>query len=201
MIRAVIFDFGNVVSAFDTSKFLKRLAARSPLSVDELSEAIYGSGLHSLYEAGAIRSPAFYREVVGRCRVDMGMPEFVEAFTDIFEPVEGTADLIRRVAAHCPVGLLSNTNPWHFARHIRKSAPWPHYSTVTLSYRVKALKPEPAIYADATGKLGVPPAECVYVDDIPEYAEGAARVGMHGVVFAGAARLEDELRMLGVDTR
>ncbi|HEY5997212.1 MAG TPA: HAD family phosphatase [Candidatus Deferrimicrobiaceae bacterium] len=201
MIRAVIFDFGNVVSAVDTSKFLRRLAARSTMPVGGLSAAIYDSGLHARYEAGGISSPKFYREVVGRCRVEMRMPEFVEAFTDIFEPIEGTSDLIRRVAAHCPVGLLSNTNPWHFVRHIRKSAPWPHYSTVTLSYRVKALKPGPAIYADATGKLGVPPAECVYVDDIPEYAEGAERAGMRGIVFTGAARLEEELRALGVDTR
>jgi putative hydrolase of the HAD superfamily len=201
LIRAVIFDFGNVVSAVDTSKFLRRLAARSPMPVGELSAAIYDSGLHARYEAGAIRSPGFYREVVDRCRLEMGMPEFVDAFTDIFEPIEGTSDLIRRVAGHYPVGLLSNTNPWHFLHHIRPSAPWPYYSTVTLSYRVRSLKPDPAIYADATGKLGVAPAECVYVDDIPEYAQGAARVGMQGVVFTGAARLEDELRKLGVDTR
>lgn len=201
MIRAVIFDFGNVVSAFDTSKFLRRLAARSPLSVDALSAAVYGSGLHARYEAGAISSPAFYREVVARCRVEMGMADFVDAFTDIFEPIAGTADLIRRVAGHRPVGLLSNTNPWHFRHHIRRSAPWPYYSTVTLSYRIRSVKPEPAIYADAIDKLGFRPGECVYVDDIPEYVAGAARVGLHGLLFTGAARLESDLRALGVDTR
>lgn len=201
MVRAVIFDFGNVVSAFDTSKFLRRLAARSPLSLDALSAAVYGSGLHARYEAGAISSPAFYREVVASCRVGMAMAEFVDAFTDIFVPVEGTADLIRRVAGHCPVGLLSNTNPWHFRHHIRLSAPWPYYSTVTLSYRVRSLKPEPAIYADAVEKLGFRPGECVYVDDIPEYAEGATRAGLRGLLFTGAARLESDLQALGVDTR
>jgi putative hydrolase of the HAD superfamily len=201
LVRAVIFDFGNVVSAFDTSKFLRRLAARSPLAVDELSAAVYGSGLHARYEAGAISSPAFFREVVARCRVEMGMPEFIDAFTDIFEPVEGTADLIRRVAAHRPAGLLSNTNPWHFRFHIRKSPAWPYYSTVTLSYRLRSVKPEPAIYADAVRKLGLTPAECAYVDDIPEYAEGATRAGLRGIVFTGAARLEADLQALGVDTR
>jgi HAD superfamily hydrolase (TIGR01509 family) len=200
MIRAVIFDFGNVISTVDTSRFLARLARHSPLPPERLSEAIYGSGLHARYESGAISSPAFYREVVARCRAaSMGMDAFVEAFNDIFAPVEGTADLIRRLAARLPVGLLSNTNPWHFRHHIRPSPPFPCFSTVTLSYRVGKMKPHPAIYADAVAKLGVPARSCVYVDDIPEYAEGARQAGMHGVVFAGAQPFEDALRRLGVD--
>jgi putative hydrolase of the HAD superfamily len=187
-----------VISSFDTSRFLRRLAARSPLSVEALAAEVYGSGLHARYESGAIRSPAFYREVVARCRLSMPPEEFVDAFTDIFDPVPGTADLVRRLSSRYPVGLLSNTNPWHFLRHIRRSPPWPHFRTVTLSYRVRALKPDPAIYADAVAKLGIPAAECAYVDDVPEYAEGARRAGMAGLVFTGAARLEAELAALGV---
>ncbi len=200
MIRAVIFDFGNVISSFDTSKFLRRLDARSPLSSPAISAEIYDSGLHARYESGAISSPVFYREVVRRCRLTMEMPDFIDAYTDIFEPIPGTADLIRRLAAHYPVGLLSNTNAWHFRHQIRPSPPFPFFSTVTLSYRVKAMKPHPSIYADAIAKLGVPARTCVYIDDIPEYAGAARRAGMHGIVFTGADALEAELRRLAVDT-
>ncbi len=200
MIRAVIFDFGNVISAFDTSRFLRRLAHHSPLPLPRLSAEVYDSGLHAAFEAGALSGPAFYREVVGRCGIaSMGMTDFTAAFADIFEPIDGTADLIRRLSERMPVGLLSNTNPWHFRHHIRRSPPYRFFSTVTLSYRVRALKPDPAIYADAIGKLGVPARACVYVDDIPEYAEGARRAGMHGVVFTGAAAFEAELQRFGVD--
>ena len=200
VVRAVIFDFGNVVSTFDTGRFLRTLADRSPLPIPRLSAEIYASGLHARYEAGAISSPAFYREAMARCRASMPMPAFIAAFTDIFEPVAGTADLIRRLAARYPVGLLSNTNPWHFQRQIRPSPPFPHFSTVTLSYRVKAQKPAAAIYADAVAKLGVPAEGCVYVDDIPEFAEAARRAGLHGVTFTGAGPFESELLRLGVQT-
>lgn len=198
MIRAVIFDFGNVVSSFDNGRFLARLASRSRKAPAEIEAAVYGSGLHARFEAGAVRSPGFCREAIAASGARMTVPEFVEAFTDIFDPVEGTSDLIRRLSARYPVGLLSNTNPLHFLHHIRKSPPYPRFSAVTLSYRVRALKPDPAIYADAVGRLGLRPAECAYVDDIPAYAEGATRAGLHGIAFAGAARLEAELARLGV---
>jgi putative hydrolase of the HAD superfamily len=199
-VRAVVFDFGNVISAFDTSKFLVKLAARSPLPVERLREIVYGSGLHARFEAGRISGPAFHREVVSRGRVDIGVDAFVEAFAGIFTPVPGTTGLIRRLASRYPTGLLSNTNPWHFRHHIRLAEAFPCFSTVTLSYRVRALKPDPAIYADAVAKLGLPAGACVYFDDIPEYAEGACRAGMRGIPFTTAAAAEAALRGLGVDT-
>jgi putative hydrolase of the HAD superfamily len=199
-VRAVIFDFGNVVSTVDTGRFLRKLADRSPLSIPRLSAEIYDSGLHARYEAGTISSPAFYRCVIARTGAEMPMPEFVAAYTDLFAPIAGTADLIRRLASRYPVGLLSNTNPLHFRHHIRSSPPFPCFSTVTLSYRVKTLKPDPRIYADAVSKLGVPAGACVYIDDIPEYAEGARLAGLHGLTFAGVAKLEHDLLRLGVRT-
>jgi FMN phosphatase YigB (HAD superfamily) len=37
------------------------------------------------------------------------------------------------------------------------------------------------------------PAETVFIDDVPEYLTAAARLGMHGVLFGGAADLARRL--------
>lgn len=193
MIRGVIFDFGNVISAFDVGKFLRRLCGWSGTGVETLRDRIYGSGLHSRYERGEISSEEFHREISRISGARVPSEEFAEAFTDIFTPLESTQRLIRSLKGKYRLGLLSNTNVWHFERHIRNVPVFPLFDAVTLSYEVRALKPSPEIYRDALRKLSLPPEACVFIDDVREYAEGASALGIHGIRYTGH---DDLLRTL-----
>jgi putative hydrolase of the HAD superfamily len=63
-------------------------------------------------------------------------------------------------------------------------------------------KPEPEIFHLGAERLGVPPEECVFVDDLRENCEGAEAVGMTAVLHRGADRTVPELeRLLGVELR
>jgi len=55
------------------------------------------------------------------------------------------------------------------------------------------VKPEPAIYRLCLQKLGVSPQECIFLDDVPENAEGARAVGIHAMVFGSADKAAAEL--------
>ncbi len=198
MIRGVIFDFGNVICSFDVDIFLGTLHERSGLDVETLRDRIYGSRLHSGYERGEISSKEFHREVVRRIGIDVPVDELADRFSDIFTPLESTHRLIRALKGKYRLGLLSNTNEWHFLRYIRKVPVFPLFDSVTLSFEVGALKPEPEIYLDALRKLSLPPEECVFIDDIGKYAEGAAVVGIRGIQYTGPEELVRELSSLGV---
>jgi len=198
VIRGIIFDFGNVICSFDVDRFLAKLHAWSGLDVETLRERIYGSRLHSRYERGEISSKEFHREVVRRIGMDVPIDELADRFSDIFTPLESTHGLIRALKGKYRLGLLSNTNEWHFLRHIRKVPVFPLFDSVTLSFEVGALKPEPEIYLDALRKLSLPPGECVFIDDIGRYADGAAAVGIRGIRYTGPAELVRELSGLGV---
>ncbi len=193
MIRGVIFDFGNVISAFDVGKFLRRLRDWSGTGVETLRERIYGSGLHSRYERGEISSDEFHREISRISGARVPAEEFARGFTDIFTPLESTQALIRSLRGKYRLGLLSNTNEWHFERHIRTVPVFPLFDAVTLSYEVRALKPSPEIYRDALRKLSLPPEACVFIDDVREYADGAAALGIRGIRYTGH---DDLLRAL-----
>jgi putative hydrolase of the HAD superfamily len=198
MLKAVIFDFGNVICRFDTGRFLADLAARTDMPVEEMKAAVYGSDLPARYETGLVSSEGFFREVVRRCRLSIGREEFIAAFTGIFTPIPSTFRLIPELKKTCAVGLLSNTNDWHFEHYIRRTSVFPLFDAVTLSYRVKAMKPRRAIYADALEKIGKDPGECVYIDDIEEYVEGARRLGMVGIRFDRPEDVRASLRAEGV---
>jgi putative hydrolase of the HAD superfamily len=198
MVRGIIFDFGNVISSFDVGKFLGRLHGWSGVAVDDLRDRIYASGLHSLYERGEISSEEFYRRIVRIAGTRVSAEEFAEGFADIFTPMESTHGLIRALKGKYRLGLLSNTNECHFQRHIRKSPVFPLFDAVTLSFEVGALKPDPEIYLDALRKISLPPEACAFIDDIPEYADGAAGVGIRGIRYTGHAELLEALSEMKV---
>ncbi|MFD4469031.1 HAD-IA family hydrolase [Rhodococcus sp. NPDC058505] len=67
---------------------------------------------------------------------------------------------------------------------------------VVLSGDVGLAKPDPRIFLHAARLLGVPPARCVFVDDLIGNVRGAVAVGMVGVHHVGADATVEELRIL-----
>ena len=55
------------------------------------------------------------------------------------------------------------------------------FDVVTLSCAVGVVKPQPEIYYSALSKLGVEPAEAIFVDDVEKYCEGARQLGMQAI--------------------
>jgi putative hydrolase of the HAD superfamily len=201
LIRGILFDFGNVICSFDVGRFLARLHRWSGVPVETLRDRVYGSDLHSLYERGEIPSEEFRDRIARMTGARVPVEAFEEGFTDIFTPLGDTEALIRGLKGRYRLGLLSNTNECHFRRHIRRVPVFPLFDSVTLSFEVGALKPDPAIYRDALRKLSLPPEACVFIDDIAEYAEGAKALGIHGIRYTGPADLARELAVLGVTPR
>lgn len=198
MIRAVLFDFGGVICAFDNEIFLRSLLSRTDRSFDDLKEAIYASDLPARYESGRISSEEFFREATDRGRLSASREEFFGAFTAIFTPKPATFRLIRGLKERYRIGLLSNTNEWHYEHYFKQVEIFPLFDSVTLSFDVREMKPAEKIYRDALRKLRVRPGECVYIDDIDAYAEGARRLGLQGIHYVSHEALLSSLRSAGV---
>jgi HAD superfamily hydrolase (TIGR01509 family) len=199
MVKNIVFDFGNVICAFDNGIFLRKLLPHTDMSLEDLMAGIFGSDLHRRYESGLVSSDVFRREAARRCRLSISGEEFFDAYTGIFTPIPATIDLIRSLKGRHRVGLLSNTNEWHYEHYIKKVEIFPMFDSVTLSFAVNEMKPAAGIYRDALAKLGADPEECVYIDDIEAYAEGARRVGMNGIRYVSHESLLGSLRALGVN--
>jgi FMN phosphatase YigB (HAD superfamily) len=194
-----IFDFGNVICSFDPALIVARTQQYSSLSPDELLAALKGS--HALmrdYETGLLTSDEFFERICSACRLSVPKKEFIAAYTQIFQPIESTYTLIRELKPRYKLGLLSNTNEWHFEYGIKPVEVFPLFDTVTLSYEVKAMKPAQEIYMDALQKLGARPAECMYVDDLEENVLAAEKLGMQGFLFRSGDTLRESLKQLGV---
>lgn len=195
MIKAIIFDYGNVISSVDNNLFLEKISAFCDKSISELHRMIYeNSGLPAQYETGLITSEEFYRKISLLCRLNMKRTDFIKAFTGIFSTIEDTARLIRELKPNYKLALLSNTNEWDFEYEIRKNECFYLFDTVTLSFVVEEMKPGRKIYLDALGKLNLNPEECIYIDDIREYSDAASAIGISGIHYVSHEQLLEALR-------
>ena len=92
-------------------------------------------------------------------------------------------------------GLISNS--WGLG--IYERAPVDLFDETVISGDVGMHKPQPEIYLLACERLGVEPADCVFVDDLRENVTGAEAVGMTAILHrdsaATVAKLEE---LLGV---
>jgi putative hydrolase of the HAD superfamily len=67
-----------------------------------------------------------------------------------------------------------------------------------VSCHTRLRKPDPAAYALAAERLGLEPAEIVFIDDRRTNCEAARAIGMAAIHFQGdVAKLEGELVALG----
>ncbi len=198
MIKAIIFDYGNVISALDNNIFLDRIAECTDKTATELHDLIYvKSGLPALYETGLITSDEFFLRTKELCSLDISRTDFIRAFTGIFTPIESTLDLIEKLKPDFKLGLLSNTNEWDYTYEIEKIRVFDLFDTVTVSYRIKAMKPDKKIYVDALNKLDLKPDECIYIDDIREYTDAAGSVGITGIHYTDHNSLIESLIRVG----
>ena len=94
--------------------------------------------------------------------------------------------------------LLSNTDPERFGFVLRTFPAIGLFDGYVLSYELKLLKPDPAIYLAAARKAGCAAGECVFIDDMEENVRAAVAVGLAGVHYLPETDLEAELRKLGL---
>ncbi len=195
MIKAVVFDFGNVICRFDNNLFLERISNFSDKSVEQVRELIYEeSDLPRRHETGLMSGEDFYDEVVNLCGLKgISMEGFRVAFTDIFTPIKTTFELIRRLKPNYKLGLLSNTSQWDFEYGIKAIEVFDLFDSVSVSCEVGVMKPDERIFGDALAKLGQAAEECVYIDDLEEFVEAARAMGFYGVQYVGH---EDLVRLL-----
>jgi|SRR5579863_491454 len=184
-VRAVIFDFGNVVCLFPTEEQWAEAARFCDVDVAEFKRVFWL--LRDNYDRG--QDPVSYwlkfAAITGRAFDDATIAGLVRrevAFWSRFDTrILDWAHQLR--AAGISTGLLSNL-PLPLARALRATPGFlDHFHQVTFSCEFGVIKPHPEIYRQAVENLQISPAEGLFIDDRPENIEGARAVGLRVELF------------------
>jgi glucose-1-phosphatase len=199
-VQAVIFDLGRVLVGLDFSRGLPgRLAGGSGPVTDAALQRALSDPLFADFSTGRIPPEEFHRRMEARFRLGLGFEEFRRQWCDIFLPSPGMEALVRELAGRrVPLGLLSDTDPLHWAFELAEN-PWLGLiPRPTLSFEIGLLKPAPEGYRLAARNAGAPVEACLFVDDLERNVEGARAVGMQALRFTGVDPLRETLRELHV---
>ncbi|MBU3941387.1 MAG: HAD family phosphatase [Nanoarchaeota archaeon] len=199
MIKAIIFDYGNVIWKWNNHIFLDKIVKKSNKSYEYIDNFIFLSGLQDKFELGEISEIDFFRIIKEQCNLSITRKEFFKEYTDrLFEKISSTTVLIKKLKKDYKVALLSNTTKVDFDYLIKKLREFSLFDSVTLSFELGFAKPDKGIYLDALKKLNLRPDECIYIDDIKEYSDAASKLGIHGIHYTSYKNLIKELKKLNV---
>ncbi|WP_020475301.1 HAD family hydrolase [Zavarzinella formosa] len=200
MLKALFFDFGNVIGFFDHQRAIRQLVAYSDMPADELYTSLYAGELETRYECGHITTAELFEAIRPLGRLTCTQEQFVTAFCDIFWPNPPMADLIPRLRANGHrLFLASNTNDAHFNKfRVMFAETLSHFERLAVSHEGRARKPTREFFEYARSLAGVSPAECLLIDDLPVNVAGAKAAGWDAILYHHFDDLMTELAGRGV---
>jgi putative hydrolase of the HAD superfamily len=202
-LRAVIFDYGEVLCYAPRADQTARLAAHFGVGVDklpklwernrgaydrgDLTPEVYWSLLAE--DAGVKLRPGQFEEI---CQLDVAMWSNLNS-----NMVEWACQL---GASGLKVGLLSNMHP-EMVAHCRKHFGWlKNFDCVTFSADVGLIKPDPPIYEHTLNRLGVTASEALFLDDREVNIQAARKMGIYAIRFQSMPQLRRDLQAAGFAT-
>ncbi|MEQ1850583.1 MAG: HAD family phosphatase [Chthoniobacteraceae bacterium] len=165
MIRAFLFDIGNVLLRFDFSLALRALAPVSDFA-DEADALRRIDTVKLAYEDGRMTRTEFLREAFAVLGYRGTEAQFIAAWQGIFSPNAPMVSLVRQLHGHYPLYLLSNTNDMHVEGIFRDYDFFRLFTGATYSHEAKASKPHRAIYEIACRDHGLEPRTTFFIDDL-----------------------------------
>jgi putative hydrolase of the HAD superfamily len=176
MIRAFLFDIGNVLVRFDFTRALRAIAPLSSFT-DEADALSRLDAVKLAYEDGRMSRADFLREAFTVLGYRGTGAQFIAAWQSIFRPNEPMEPLVRKLHGRFPLFLLSNTNDLHVEGLFRDFELFGLFTGATYSHEAKASKPHRAIYEIACRTHGLNPQTTFFIDDLAANIATAREVG------------------------
>ncbi len=93
------------------------------------------------------------------------------------------------------IGILSNAGN-NVVERIFTAEVQTLFDAIVLSHHVGLTKPHVAMYQTISDRLGVEPADCLFIDDQERHVTGARDAGMQALVYTDLADLRRQLQGL-----
>lgn len=188
MVKAIIFDcFGVIVGQGFEHTY--RSAGGDPKQDRDFIDDMLGRA-----NMGLINDEDFHSGMAAK--LGLSMDDWRQAVLSAEQPDSELLEYIKQLRANYKTAILSNANHDSLDRKI--GAPWLEtcFDKLVVSADVGMVKPDPRIYRLAAERLGVEPAECVFIDDLEIHIQGAQAVGMQAILYKDFVQLRVDLDKL-----
>ena len=195
-IKAVIWDIGGVIMRTEDQAPRAELAAELGVTRAYLNEIVFGGEQGTRAQKGEISRKELWDYVRSEQKLAPG------EYLDLDERFFGgdvldtdLVDFIRSLKPRFKIGIISNA--WsQIADSLVEWGIDDAFEMVVGSGDVGIMKPDPQIFQIALERLGVEPAEAVFVDDFIENIRGAQALGIAAIHFQDREQVIQALEQL-----
>jgi putative hydrolase of the HAD superfamily len=198
-VKAVLFDYGNVLCLPQERSDLSLMANCLDLDVDLLASLYWQH--REEYDSGATDGQQYWSKVVRDLNRQISAEKLEQLIGMDFDswsrPNHVMAQWAGALQGHGYRTAIISNMPLELHRCIVDKCAWlPSFDHYTFSCNIKANKPDAIVFQHCLDALNLKPEETVFLDDRESNVEGARRLGMHGIVFTTAAELSAEISKL-----
>jgi epoxide hydrolase-like predicted phosphatase len=200
--RGLLVDYGGVLTTNVFAAF-GGFCAREGLEPDLVRRAFRedprSRGALEGLETGTLTEHDFEREFGAALGLPADQHEGIIA--RLWADLGPDDEMIEAVAGFRERGVLTGliSNSWGTALKYDSDQMDRLFDGLVISHLVGMRKPDPRIYALGAESIGLPPEDCVFVDDLPGNLKPARAMGMATVVHTTAAETIPQLEeLLGV---
>jgi len=179
-----VLDFGGVIwnMRWDIAH---QLESEHGLARGVLYTTLYGSDTWRELQCGRGEREAWLAGAHAALEAMAGrpLPPLHARWRERQEPIGETVTLLRALRGAYRLGVLSNADRTLRERLGHGLKILDLFDDVVCSAEVGCAKPDPAIYALACQRLGLPASACVFVDDLEANVMAATAAGMRGLLY------------------
>jgi len=178
--QAFLFDIGNVLLRLKTDDFLARVHGAHPhiAAATLLHELRDPDGLHIAYERGLVTGREFHAQLVQRLGLGWDYERWLIEWCDYFSPNRPMDLLLAKLSNKAKFFALSNTNAEHYQHLMQQYRLFDGFEQVFASQQCGLRKPEPEFFALALKRIGLPPSQVFYLDDVKPFVEVGTELGL-----------------------
>jgi epoxide hydrolase-like predicted phosphatase len=194
MIKAVIFDFGRVISAPKPASLFRGYENELGLRPGMLNRIMFASDAWQEVLVGRKTSDDYWREIgpMLGLRSAEAIADFRRRYHEDEAINRPVLEVIRRLHGHYRLAVLSNS-PAGLADWLADWGMLDLFDVVICSGDEGMVKPDPAIFRLVLERLGVRPREAVFIDDSSGHVEAGRALGLHAIHFTMPEALVAEL--------
>ena len=201
-IRAVVFDYGMVLTGPPEPAAYKQLLAITGLTSAQLDKYYWADRL--AYDEGKLTGLAFWQKILAKAKLDLYPSDAEElSLWDARMWTTQNGDMLNWQQQLTKRGILtailSNIGD-SVLENMQREFTWlDRFDVLVWSYQLLMAKPDAAIFHHVLKQLGTKPEENLFIDDKTINVEAAEELGMRGLVFTTPAQLRADLIAQGLD--
>lgn len=180
----ILLDIGNVLVSVDFMRFCRDVAVDPVSGAQEIYRKYCTGELKEKLETGLIASFE-YLDVIARDPHSraMSLHELKLRWQDIFEPLEGAVDAVKRLKENHSVWIMSDTDPLHFTFLLNNYPLLRGADRYYLSFEQGKMKNGVEAFTHVLESSGRGADEFILIDDKAENCVSASQIGFRSVLF------------------